>query len=539
MTRALRVLCSQLCMRLPSAVDVRRARALIIVALALASAHARGDTESARAPADAHQPSDVDDEQPAPDDDGATGVTNGSDGAPREPTNDDEPLRERDPDLAENSAVDDLPSVLPAFDDDLRALLHQGGDGLANAFGGAALVASGRIRLEVDESRDLAAADDLQTGVSMTGRVGAEVPLGPHRARVVVGDGRRFGRDDGNLTHPFVTPDVLAFLYEVSLVIDLPLLGLPTVMEAGRREIVVADGRLVGRAPFDPRGRTLDGALIAAHGERVSARAGAFYLGPYATTTNEGPSALAIADVRSSGSIHDVTGYALIERDARMASAGPSAQTIPTVGTRALLKLFFVEAKAGADLQATLVDGNAAFASAFAGHLEMRLEAAPEFELFERMGAPIVGVDAEVTGGVPSRGRAFRSPAPDIHDTLGNLDLVDMDNISSARVYVGAQSLPGARALLSARVIGMTNPSLAVHDPLGRVIVSPSPTRTERLLFTEIDASLALDLGYGLFCVGEYGIAFPGGARGGERPVQRLLVSIAFDSERTAPLASR
>jgi hypothetical protein len=59
------------------------------------------------------------------------------------------------------------------------------------------------------------------------------------------------------------------------------------------------------------------------------------------------------------------------------------------------------------------------------------------------------------------------------------------------------------------------------------------------LLFTEIDASLSLDVGDGLYFVGEYGIAFPGPARGGERPVQRLLVSLAFDSERQAPLASR
>jgi hypothetical protein len=433
----------------------------------------------------------------------------------------------------------ELPDGLPALDDDLRALLSTGSDGIANAFDGAALVASGRIRLEVDESRDLDAADDLQAGVSMTGKVGAEVPLGPQRARVVVGDGRRFGRDDGNLTHPFVTPDVLAFLYEVSLLVDLPLLGLPTVMEAGRREIVVADGRLVGRAPFDPRGRTLDGALIAAHGEHISARVGAFYLGPYVAVTNEGPSALGIADVRSSGSIYDVTGYVLIERDARFTTAGASALTIPTFGARGLLKLFFVEARAGADTQATLVDGSTTFASAFAGHAEFRVEAAPEFTMLERKGAPVIGVDAEVTGGMPYRDRAFRSPAPDVHDTLGNLDLVDMDNIASARVYVGVQSLPGARALLSARTLAMTDPTLAVHDPLGRVIVSPSVTRTDRLLFTEIDASIALDLGYGLSCVGEYGIAFPLGARGGDRPVQRLLVSIAFDSERPAPLGAR
>jgi len=433
------------------------------------------------------------------------------------------------------AVVDDLPAALPALDPELEALLASSSEGLANAFGGAALVASGRIRLEIDESRDLARDEDLQAGVTLTGRVGAEIPLGPHRARVVVGDGRRFGRDDGNLTHPFVATDVLAFLYEVSLAVDLPLLGLPTVVEVGRREVVVADGRLVGRAPFDPRGRTLDGALLSAHTTWVSARAGAFYLGPYVPTTNDGPSALALVDVRTTGAFHDVTGYALALRDGRFAD-GARPLTAPTLGGRAIGRVFFLMARAGADVQATLEDGSTQTASAYAGHVELGLEAAPEITLLSVKGAPVVGVDVETTGGVSERGRAFLLPAPDVHDTLGNLDLVDMDNVSSARAYVGLQAMQGARALVSARVLAMTDPTGAIHDPRGRQIVAPSDTRTDRVLFTELDASLSLDVGHGLFFVGEYGIAFPGPARGGEVPVQRLLVSLAFDSERSAPL---
>ncbi len=393
------------------------------------------------------------------------------------------------------------------------------------------LFAAVRLRGELDDSRDLSRVDDASAGAALSGLVGASAALEGAHVDVVVGDGARIGQPP---TAPaLVARPALPALEQAQLSFDLSVAGFPAALSLGRMPVVVADGRWVGTEPFDPRGRTLDGARLRAHAGLVDAGLGAFWLGPGdldAADTGRAVSALGVleAGVRAGDDV-DLDVYALLHRD------GPAGLTLPTLGLRASGSWSFLRGRAGADAQAPLADGSSAFSPAgTAGHAEAGVRAtAPLARWFAPPGdepapsasLPDVYVDGsgEITAGTVVDGRVFRAPAPTQHDVLGLLDFVAADNTWSAAVAAGADDGAG-RLEVAGRIIGIVDGA----GPLLDTGFKPIPQRRgDGIALFELDATLALPLTKDLALGVGYAVAVPGAALVGDEPAQRLFVSLS------------
>lgn len=426
----------------------------------------------------------------------------------------------------------DVPEELPPLDESLLGLL--GGDEAAAAedepWRDVVLHGDGRLRFELDESRDRQPFNDLQLGLSLTGRVGLTAPVGDHSATLVIGDGRRVGQDFGTLPLPIVDPIALGFLYEAHLDVDVSGLFVPARLALGRMPVQVADGRWVGRADFDPRGRTFDGVLLVHASPLLTAQAGGFWLGPLVPGDVAPPSFLAVTEIARETGWYEVSSYLLAHRDGTPARTGASSLSLFTLGGRARFEAPFGAAlRVGADGQVPLSDEAGLAPAGFGAHVEGALRYAPTLSAFEVTGTPFVELSGEWTGGEPVLGRRFRAPGPTVHRYLGVLDVAVADNVMSAALAAGIATREGLLAMAEARVLALSDPKGPLFDPTGRALIAADPRRQERYALTEVDVVMRVPVGRGAYVEGEYGVGFPGPAfTGGTTPIQRLLLSVAF-----------
>ncbi len=424
-----------------------------------------------------------------------------------------------------------VPEELPPLDEGLLDLLADPPASAAPSgpWRGVSLHGQGRLRLELDESRDLSPVDDLQAGLSLTGRVGFSAPLGPHRATLVLGDGRRIGPDLGTLPSPIVAPAALGFLYEVRLDVDVSGLFVPARLSLGRMPVEVGDGRWLGRAEFDPRGRTFDGALLVHASELLAAQAGAFWLGPLVPGDVAEPSFVGALEIARQASWYDVSSYLLAHRDGTPARSAASSLSLFTLGGRASVQAFGARLRLGVDGQLPLSDEQALAPVGFGAHVEGSFRYAPELALFQLSGTPFVEVSAEWTGGEPVLGRRFRAPGPTVHRFLGVLDAALADNVMSSALALGLRTEEGLLAMAEARALALSDPRGPLLDVSERVLIPADATREARYALTEIDVIARIPLGASAYVEGEYGVGFPGDAfAGAGTPMQRLLLSVAF-----------
>jgi hypothetical protein len=533
----------------------------ILLALGSAAASAQDATEPGNdrdrvAPtggADADKTEDDDDAPPTTDDAAP------DDGPPLEASPLDASLLDASP--LDESPLDDpggadlspteLPDELPPLDTDLGDLLTQAATtGVQTMLSGVELFGHGRLRLEVDEGRDLGADPSLATAIALTGQIGASLPVGPHRATIVLGEGQRFGQPlvRGLGDPPVLFPiGALGLIYELKLAFAFDALGENTKFVLGRQEFALADKRWIGDAWAHPRHRTMDGLSATWVSEWFTVNAGAFYLGPLTGDDLAQPSgfgSLAI-DHRGDFSITDsawlnldwqATGYSFVHRDGTPARFDLAPLTIGTVGGRGHVGLAYVTARAGADFQVPVRDVAPLAPPGWGAHVEGDVSFAPHVSLFAIRGAPVVGVFGEVNLGQPTAGRALRAPAPNAHKHLYDLDLVSMDNVSSVGVR-GGVSLPGQVDLgVRGMVIAMSDPSRGLRDNQGDFWIDPGSPNDPRWAFTEVDTKLSVNLGYGTRLVAAYAVALPGQAFGQQpiRAIQRLWLSLIFDAS-TSP----
>lgn len=423
-----------------------------------------------------------------------------------------------------------VPSELPPLDDDLLDQLGSTSPSPGAAFfSSVVLHGDGRVRFELDESRDLSPVNDLQAGLSLTGRVGLTAPVGEHSATVIVGDGRRIGQDLGTLPLPLVEPAALGFLYEARLDVDVSGLFVPARLSLGRMELEVGDGRWVGREDFDPRGRTFDGALVVHASDLLRAQAGAFWLGPLTPDDVATPSILGVGELARQAAWYELSTYLLTHRDGTPTRAAQPALTVVTLGARAALRGFGATLRVGADGQLPFSDETALAPAGYGAHVEGALRYGPTLTMFEVSGAPFVELSAEWTGGDPVLGRRFRAPGPTTHRFLGVLDAAIADNVTSAALALGVTTSDGLLAMAEARAIALSDPTGPLLDPTGRALIAASPTREARYALTEVDAIVRIPVASAAFVEGEYAVGFPGDAFAGPTtPLQRLLVSVAF-----------
>lgn len=454
-----------------------------------------------------------------------------------------------------------LPDALPPLDD---ALI----DPVAGAPANSPLRSFAQLRLrgELDESRDLSRVDDASAGAALTGRVGVDAALSGARLVVVVGDGARLG---GKATAPpLVRRPALPVLWQAELALDLEAAGLPAVFALGRMPVVVGDGRLLGVEPFDPRGRTLDGARLVVDAGPVAARAGALWLAPADASDGGGafsgvgfvelalqdgpgrqlddhlvaPGAPGPGDAfhaapgqGDSGLDVMLDGWGILHRD------GAGGLTTPTAGVRLGAALPLGPAtllgRTGVEVQAPLVDGAEAFSPAgTSARAHVGLRAATRLSpIAVRAPDPFVDVSAEITAGDVVAGRVLQAPAPTQHGFLGLLDLVAPDNTWAAALAVGGTTARGLFADLTGRLVGIVDPDGPLLDTAG----APVRQRVGHgLALLELDARLELPLTDGVSLGAGYGIAVPGAALVGDMPAQRLYVTLRAQASSDGDTAS-
>lgn len=452
-----------------------------------------------------------------------------------------------------------LPDALPPLDDALV-------DPLAGAPPASPLRSFAQLRLrgELDESRDLSRVDDASAGAALTGRVGVDAALSGARLVVVVGDGARLG---GKATAPpLVRRPALPVLFQAELALDLEVAGLPAAFSLGRMPVVVGDGRLLGVEPFDPRGRTLDGARLVVDAGPVAAHAGALWLAPADASDGggawsgvgfvelalqDGPGrqledhlppgapgpgdAFDAAPGRGGGLDVLLEGWGILHRD------GSRGLTTPTAGVRVGGALPLGPAallgRTGVEVQAPLPDGAEAFAPAgTSARAHVGLRAATRLlPIAVRAPDPFVDVSAEITAGDVVAGRVLQAPAPTQHGFLGLLDLVAPDNTWSTALAVGGTTARGLFADLTGRLVGIVDPDGPLLDTTG----APLRQRVGHgLALLELDARLELPLTEGVSLGAGYGIAVPGAALVGDLPAQRLYVTLRAQASSDGDTAS-
>lgn len=471
----------------------------------------------------------------APTDDGAAATSPGGDALTADETID-ETIDETTDVASEGPAAtdgEDLPDSLPPLDDELSRLLGEEGDEQPRASSfleGVRLLGEGRLRFELDDSRDRQPTNDLTAGLALTGRVGLTAPVGEHRATLLVGDGRRVGQNFGLLPSPIVNPAALGLLYTAKLDLELAALFLPVTASIGRFPFRVADGRWVGEAPFDPRGRTFDGAALAHRGDIVDVVVGGFYLGPYLDGDVADTSWLVTGELSRAAEWYSFSAYSLLHKDGTPARAGQASVAALTGGMRTHVDGFGFRLAAGLDGQLPALETAPLSPAGWGAHAEASARYAPPVDEWMPVGLPFLELAGEWTGGAPVAGRTFRAPGPSPHAFLGVLDAATADNIASASARVGVFSDEGFLVDVEGRVIALADPTGPMFDASGRALIFGDAQRTERLALTEVDARVRLPMAERAGVEGEYGVGFPGPAfAGGTTPIQRLLVSVWFE----------
>jgi hypothetical protein len=283
--------------------------------------------------------------------------------------------------------------------------------------------------------------------------------------------------------------------------------------------MVVADGRLVGSEPWDPRGRTLDGARLDVTREALRVRAGAFVL----AGSDTGLRALGTLDVRAGQGDDVIDVYGLWLRE------GGLHLSAPTLGTRLRASVLGVVLHAGLDVQASVVDSDGVRPRGYAAHGEAGVHVAPPVSWPAH---PFVDVGVEATGGDVVAGRTFRLPAPTRHDFLGALDRVDLDNTAMGLVRIGTTSDDGASLDATGRLLGALNARDGVRGDDGKPLLAPTADHSSRIdtrVLAELDVHASWRVAAGLTLDAAYGLAFP---LGGVACVRRSANSVCIPTER-------
>jgi hypothetical protein len=453
----------------------------------------------------------------------------------------------------------ETPEPAPALPDSLPDALPPLDDGLVDepappARDDVRFMAAARIRGELDENRGFSQADPVSAGAAISARAGVEANLESARVVVVLGDGGRLGQPP---TSPLlVERPALPVLQQARLSIDLAVAGLPAELAVGRMPIVVGDGRLLGSEPFDPRGRTLDGALLRAHGGAVDGRAGVVWLGPSVAGEDDTRSSSTGADLSGVGFVElavrdealgpvflDVDAHGLLHRDGRVGVTAPTAGVGLAARSVVLPALDGavggeVSARSSVELQAQFLDERSATAPAGQGAragIGVRGKALLSSwgRAISAVGVPdpFVDLSGEICAGDVVKGRVLRAPAPTVHGFLGVLDLVGSDNTWSAALAAGATDDEGLALDVTGRIVGIVDRD----GPLLDVTGAPVPQRTGNgTALVELDAHLGLPVGRGFVVGVDYGVALPGAALIGDEPAQRFLVTLAATTESDA-----
>jgi hypothetical protein len=398
------------------------------------------------------------------------------------------------------------------------------------------LIAHGRLRFEADDSRDFSPEDDLQVGIAYTGRLGVDIPIGPYRARLVVGDGQRIGQDRGTLAGPWIDASATGLLYELGLRFHIPIMGAHAYLYLGRQPLTVGDGRWLGQASFDPRGRVYDGLLVEQERWDFRLRAGTFYLGNSSFDSQRATrlyiQAVSLVDLSFTNEYLHLDLYGLLHRDSLQNALGdPIAYWIGTTGLRSQISRWGFKGAFGLDLQTPVDEANISGVDAAGLHADMRLRYGPQLSVFAVNGMPYMELSVDWTGGIEKYGRTFRAPGPSYHPFLGRLDLVSSDNVASYALTFGLQLIDTVDIGTDLRLITLANPHGRLYDTYNRLLLDSDNTRTERTAFAEIDSYFRIDLPHDLYLISEAGIAFPGPILEREVPIMRFLVSLGFNTE--------
>jgi len=403
---------------------------------------------------------------------------------------------------------------LLAIDDGLEGLILEGE--LDDNAPRARFYVEGRSRLELDISRTLLTRSEVLTGLSLRARLGAEIPLAKHWARVVIGDGFRLGPVD-DLPLPIVNENVARFIYELELDFDLPIFGQEGRLHLGRFAFELSDGRMLGRADFDPRGRSFDGALLDVAAGDTQWRLAAFLLESDDLADLNTRSSVALANLQKPFGPLFVDVFAIAHQDRE----GVREVQALSLGTELRIDTEVFDARLAGIGQAASVAPDILEPAGFGGHgaADLRLT----FSSFSAQ------LGAEVTGGRRVEGKSFRRPAGDLHPFLGALDLTVADNVWSVFGEVGLIGEKGFHAYLKPQLIGLTVPLQPFVDGLERQLL-PYGTKSPLVMF-ELDAALNVDLHESIYLSAEYGLGIGLGDFESVVPLQRFLVSVAFRAD--------
>ena len=403
---------------------------------------------------------------------------------------------------------------LPAIDDGLEGLIIEGD--LQDDAPRSLFFIEGRSRLELDISRALLTRSEVLTGLSLRARMGAEIPLGKHWARAVIGDGFRLGPIEA-LPFPIVNETIARFIYELELDFDLPIFGQEGRLHLGRFAFELADGRMLGKADFDPRGRSFDGALLDVGVGDTQWRLGAFLLESDDLIELGQRSSVVVANIEKPFGPFFVDAFAIAHQD----RSGTREVQALSMGTELRIDTKMVDARLIGIAQASSVAPDVLEPAGLGGH------AAADLRLTLASFSALLG--AEVTGGQRVEGKSFRRPAGDLHPFLGALDLTVADNAWSVFGEVGLIGDKGFHAYLKPQLIGLTVPSQPLVDGLERQLL-PFGAKAPLAMF-ELDAALFVDLHESIYLSAEYGLGIGLGELESVVPLQRFLVSLAFRAD--------
>ncbi len=388
----------------------------------------------------------------------------------------------------------------------------------------------GRLRAELDESRDLSALPDTAFGATLTGRIGIEASTNTVRATLVVGDGGRLGpsaRLPTLVPRPFA-----AVLLQAELAVDVDLVGMRAACALGRAPLVIADGRFIGAEAWDARGRFVDGARVIVHGDSVEATFAAVSLdSAQSDALPTLPSASALGSGLLVASFHAtpvegvvLDSYAWLHRDA---STVAQAVTVPNLGARLTTQLGRVQLAAGGDVQGTVRDVRTdTFIAGTAAHGEATARVTAPLSMLVDAPDPFAALHVEFTRGTVVQGQSFRAPLPTQHGALGELDFFRADNTASATLSLGGQTAGGLLMQANLLAIGAADANAAIKDIDGRAWRNQTPNPVA--VFVEANARFRVPLTRTISLGGVYAVGVPGQLLVGDAPAQRLLVTLSF-----------
>lgn len=406
-----------------------------------------------------------------------------------------------------------LPDALPPLDD---ATLADTADPLR-------FFAAAHLRAELENARGFSRSDPAGVGAGVGAQAGVEAQLGNAetggaRLVVVFAEAGRLGQPTGS--PQLVARPPLAPLQQVEIALQTTLFGLPAELSVGRAPVTLADGRMLGEEPFDLRGRALDGARARLRAEDVDVGLGAWWLAGFGDALDV---VAAFDSALHVGDAVDLEGWMLAQR------AGASGLLVPTLGSRVVGRLWMLEGRAAAEMQAPHVAATLE-REGLAGRLTAGGRATLDSDaLGVALPRAFVDLDADLVAGDATLGRVLHAPAPTLHGARGELDLLAPDNTWRTALALGLREdrLSGS---ITGVLVGVVDRAGPLLDALGNGVPARRPEGAGLALY-EVDLALQAQLSPELSLGLSWGLAAPGPALVGQVPAQRLLIELRASTQ--------